>query len=109
MPLIPAETLEAHYRAFASHHGASDEEASTFAAVLLRADLRGHTTQGAGLLPYLDELLGEGETAFGRPLETVRESAASALLDGHGGVGQVVGSRAMALAIDKARHAGVGF
>jgi len=107
--LIRVETLEALYRRFAGHHGAADEEASTFAAVLLRADLRGHTTQGAGLLPYLDELLDDGEMAFGRPLEMLRESAATAVLDGHRGVGQVVGARAMALAVEKARSAGIGF
>jgi LDH2 family malate/lactate/ureidoglycolate dehydrogenase len=109
MPVVPVGKLEALYRRFAGHHGAGDEEATTFAAVLLRADLRGHTTQGIGLLPYLDELIREGEMAFGRPLETVRESAATSLLDAHGGVGQVVGSRAMALAVDKARDAGIGF
>lgn len=109
MTLIRVETLEALYRRFAGHHGAADEEASTFAAVLLRADLRGHTTQGAGLLPYLDELLDDGEMAFGRPLEMLRESAATAVLDGHRGVGQVVGARAMALAVEKARSAGIGF
>jgi LDH2 family malate/lactate/ureidoglycolate dehydrogenase len=107
--LIPAGRLDALYCRFASHHGADDEEGSAFATVLLRADLRGHTTQGIGLLPYLDELLGEGEMAFGRPLEVVRESAATAVLDGHRGVGLVVGSRAMALAVQKAREVGVGF
>jgi L-2-hydroxycarboxylate dehydrogenase (NAD+) len=109
MTLIPAGRLDALYRRFASHHGADDDEASTFAAALLRADLRGHSTQGIGLLPYLDELLGDGEMAFGRPLEVVRESVATALLDGHRGVGHVIGSRAMALAVRKARDAGVGF
>ena len=109
MTVVPAEQLEALYRRFAGHHASGDDEAATFAAGLLRADLRGHTTQGIGLLPYIDELLRDGEMAFGRPLETVRESAATALLDGHRGVGQVIGTRAMALAIEKARHAGIGF
>jgi L-2-hydroxycarboxylate dehydrogenase (NAD+) len=57
----------------------------------------------------VDELLAEGEMVFGRPLETVRESAATALLDGHRGVGHVIGSRAMALAMEKARAVGIGF
>jgi L-2-hydroxycarboxylate dehydrogenase (NAD+) len=109
MTVIPADQLKSLYRRFAGHHGADDDEASTFATALVRADLRGHTTQGIGLLPYVDELLRDGEMAFGRPLETVRETAATALLDGHRGVGQVVGSRAMALAIDKARSVGIGF
>lgn len=109
MTLVPAAQLKTLYHRFAGHHGAGDEEASTFATAMLRADLRGHTTQGIGLLPYVDELLRDGEMAFGRPLETVRETAATALLDGNRGVGQVIGSRAMAVAIDKARAAGIGY
>jgi LDH2 family malate/lactate/ureidoglycolate dehydrogenase len=109
MTLIPIDQLKTLYRSFAGHHGADDDEASTFAAALLRADVRGHTTQGIALLPYVDELLREGEMAFGRPLDTMRETAATALLDGNRGVGQVVGMRAMALAIDKARAAGIGY
>lgn len=109
MPLIPSEQLKSLYQRFAGHHGAGEDEASTFAAALLRADMRGHTTQGIALLPYVDELLREGEMAFGRPVETVRETAATALLDGNRGVGQVVGVRAMALAIDKARAVGIGY
>ncbi len=109
MTFVSADKLDSLYRRFAAHHGADDEEAATFAAALLRADLRGHTTQGIGLLPYVDELLRDGEMSFGRPLETVRETAATALLDGNRGVGQVIGMRAMALAIEKARAAGIGY
>ena len=106
--LIAAERLHRLYVRFARHHGAAEEEAATFAGCLLRADLRGHTTQGVGLLPYLDELIADGEMAFGRPFEVVRETVAGAVVDAHAGVGQVAGSRAMALAVAKAREAGVG-
>src|ERR687888_53454 len=109
MPVIAAEQLDALYRRVAARHGADADEAATLAGALLRADLRGHTTQGIALLPYVDELLAAGEMAFGRPLEAVRETAATALLDGHRGVGHVIGSRAMALAIEKARAVGIGF
>lgn len=106
--LVPPERLSELYRRFARHHGAGEEEAATFAANLLRADLRGHTSQGIGLLPYCDELIAEGAMAFGRPFEVLRETAATALVDGHRGVGQVIGTRAMGLAIAKARELGVG-
>lgn len=107
MIVAPAD-LEALYRRVAERHGAATDEAALFASALLRADLRDHTTQGIGLLPYLDEQLAAGNMAFGRPLETVRESAATAVLDAHGGIGQVTGARAMALAVSKAHEAGVG-
>ena len=107
--LVPAEELRSIYERFARHHGADGDEAALFAGGLLRADLRGHTTQGVALLPYIDELITDGEMAFGRPFEVVHETAATAVVDGHRGVGQVVGTRAMALAIEKARAAGIGF
>ena len=105
---IGIDRLRGLYRAFARHHGADEDEAATFAAGLLRADLRGHSTQGIGLLPFIDELLTDGAMGFGRPFEILRESEATALVDGHQGVGQVVGTRAMAMAIDKAHEVGVG-
>lgn len=109
MPLIPVEQLRSVYTAFARHHGAPDDEAATFAACLLRADVRGHTTQGVALLPYIDELIGDDVMSFGQPFEVVRETVATAMVDGHRGVGQVVGTRAMELAIAKARDTGIGF
>jgi LDH2 family malate/lactate/ureidoglycolate dehydrogenase len=105
---IAVERLHDIYRDFARAYQADEEEAGIFASCLLRADLRGHQTQGIGLLPYLDELFRAEVMHFGRTFEVVRDTPASALVDGHSGVGQVVGTRAMALAIAKAREAGVG-
>jgi L-2-hydroxycarboxylate dehydrogenase (NAD+) len=107
--VIPADRLHGLYVRFARRHGADEAEAGTFAAGLLRADLRGHTTQGVALLPYIDELISGGVMAFGRPFDVVRETAGTALVDGHRGIGQVIGTRAMELAIGKAGDAGIGF
>jgi L-2-hydroxycarboxylate dehydrogenase (NAD+) len=108
MVIVRAERLRRLYEDFARHHGADEGEAATFAAGLVRADLRGHTSQGVGLLPYIDELIAEGVMGFGRPFEILRQTAATALVDGHRGIGQVIGHRAMELAIGKARDVGVG-
>jgi LDH2 family malate/lactate/ureidoglycolate dehydrogenase len=106
---VPVERLHEIYRNFAGAYEADVEEAEIFALCLLRADLRGHHTQGIGLLPYLDELFVAGVMHFGRPFEILRETPATALIDGHSGVGQVVGTRAMSLAIAKAKQIGIGF
>jgi len=106
---IESERLRRIYEDFARSYGASDEEAGIFARCLLRADLRGHQTQGIGLLPYVSELFDTGTMYFGRPMEIVRETVATALVDGHRGVGQVVATRAMDIAIEKARNVGIGF
>lgn len=107
--LVTPDRLHDLYAGIARCHGASDDEAAIFADGLLRADLRGHHTQGIGLLPYLDELFGAGVMHFGRPIAIERESAATALIDGHGGCGHVVGRKAMDIAIDKAAREGIGF
>jgi LDH2 family malate/lactate/ureidoglycolate dehydrogenase len=107
--LIPSEGLHEIYRVVAAAHGADAEEQASFADGLLRADLRGHATQGVGLLSYLDELFEAGTMQFGGALDIVRESASTALLDGNRNSGHVVGKRAMATAIKKAQATGVGF
>jgi LDH2 family malate/lactate/ureidoglycolate dehydrogenase len=107
MVIVRAERLRRLYEDFARRHGADEGEAATFAAGLVRGDLRGHTSQGVGLLPYIDELIAEGVMRFGRPFEIVRQTAATALVDGHRGIGQVIGHRAMELAIGKATDVGV--
>jgi LDH2 family malate/lactate/ureidoglycolate dehydrogenase len=105
---IEIEQLRSLYREFALSHGADEEEVDFFTHTILRADLRGHSTQGLGLLPYIDELLQEQVMSFGKPFEVMQEHAATALVNGHSGVGNVVATRSMALAIQKANATGVG-
>ncbi|MBS7542910.1 Ldh family oxidoreductase [Ancylobacter oerskovii] len=106
---ISIDHLRRLYADVARWHGAGAEEAGIFADGLLKADLRGHHTQGIGLLPYLDELYEAGALHFARPFTVERESAATALVDGHGGCGHFVGHKAMEIAIAKAEAAGIGF
>lgn len=108
MPLIEHPRLHRLYRAVAVAHGASPNEAETFAACLVRADVRGYTRQGVAILPYYHELLGAGVVAFGKEPEVEREGPAFAVMDGHRNVGQVIGTRAMAVAREKARESGIG-
>jgi|HigsolmetaAR202D_1030399.scaffolds.fasta_scaffold03325_11 Malate/L-lactate dehydrogenases len=105
---VPASELLTLYHELALAHGADEEEARLFSESLLEADLRAHQTQGIGLVPYLDELFDAEHAHFGRPFEIVRESAASALVDGHAGSGHVISAKAMDLAISKARTCGIG-
>ncbi|WP_334173846.1 Ldh family oxidoreductase [Pseudoxanthobacter sp.] len=106
---VSIDGLASLYAAVARAHGADEDEAGLFSAGLLQADLRGHHTQGIGLLPYLDTLYEAGTMHFGRPLTVLNESVATAALDGHGGSGHVIGARAMEMAIAKAQAAGIGF
>lgn len=105
---VRVELLRSIYIEYAKIRGANLQEAEIFSSCLLEADLRGHLTQGIGLLPYLEDLFSDNVMSFGKPFEIVRESAATALIDGHRGVGQVVGTKAMEIAIAKAKAVGIG-
>lgn len=105
---IEQKRLRVLYRGFAVAHGADGEEADFFTQTILQADLRGHSTQGLGLLPYIDELIVNQEMSFGTPFERVHEHASVALVDAHSGVGNVVATRAMAIAIQKTNATGIG-
>lgn len=106
---IPADCLRKIYVGVACFHGAGTEEAEIFADGLLKADLRGHLTQGIGLLPYIDQLYEMELMRFGAPFDILRETSSTALIDGNGGSGHVVGKKAMDVAISKAKQAGIGF
>lgn len=106
--LVAAELLGSIYEGIAAAHGADAEEAGFFRDRLLRADLRGHSTQGSALIPYHDEMIASGQMRFGAPLEVVRDAPGVAVVDAHFGVGEVVGTRCMGIAMDKAERTGIG-
>lgn len=106
--VVAAELLGLIYHGIADAHGADAEEAGFFRDRLLRADLRGHSTQGSALIPYVDEMIVSGQMRFGAPLEVVSDVPSAAVVDAHFGVGEVVGTRCMQVAMDKAEQTGIG-
>lgn len=106
--IVAIQTLGEIYEGIAIAHGADAEEAGIFRDCLLRADLRGHSTQGSALIPYHDEMLADGQMRFGAELELVSDAPAAAVVDAHFGPGEVVGTRCMTMAIEKAERTGVG-
>ncbi len=108
MKIINAQELTALYNRIALALGATPEEAEIFARCQVRADLRGMYTQGAAIIPYTVGLIEQQLSRFGVPFKILREEAGFTLVDAGYGVGIVVGARAMELAMQKARSAGVG-
>lgn len=89
--------------------GVPAEDAAICADVLLESDRRGIESHGVNRFKpiYIDRI----RAGIQRPvtqLETVRETATTAVLDGHHGMGQVIGYKAMSLAIEKAKQYGMG-
>ncbi|RMF87869.1 MAG: Ldh family oxidoreductase, partial [Nitrospinota bacterium] len=83
--------------------GASEEEARIVSDHLVMGNLTGHDSHGVMLILNYVETIRKGELKPGAPIEVVRETPSTALINGNWGFGQVVAEEAMRLAIAKAR------
>lgn len=88
--------------------GVPHSEAETIADVLISSDLRGVESHGIGRLRMYYERIRAGTISAKTQFEIVKESPTTAVVDGHMGMGHVIGVRAMQMAIDKARVYGMG-
>lgn len=90
--------------------GVPESEAVICADVLITADRRGIDSHGIGRLKpiYYDRIENFGIQRSTTEFEIIREFGATAVVDGHHGMGMVVAKRCMQMAIDKAKGAGLG-
>ena len=89
--------------------GVPKEDAEVCAEVLIESDKRGIESHGVGRFKpiYIDRInagLQNPVTQF----EIVHERNATAVVDGHNGMGHVIAKRSMQMAIDKAKKYGIG-
>lgn len=89
--------------------GVSKDDADVMAHVLVETDLMGVDTHGILKFPMYVARAKKGGDNPKAQLKILRESPVTALCDGEGGYGQIMGYRAMELAIAKAKESGVGF
>jgi len=100
--------LQALVAAAFRNAGVPAANAEVVAGVLVEAEARGVESHGVRMLPnYVARLKAGGFSATAEP-KVVREGPAVALIDGENGLGPLVATRAMSVAIDKARAAGIG-
>jgi LDH2 family malate/lactate/ureidoglycolate dehydrogenase/quinol monooxygenase YgiN len=88
--------------------GVPVDEAQIVANALVEADLRGMQSHGVLRIPIYVEKIRAGAFRAGCKGNVLCETAATVLLDGENGLGQVISLRAMGLAIQKARATGIG-
>jgi LDH2 family malate/lactate/ureidoglycolate dehydrogenase len=105
---IPVAVIERFMLDVFTRLGVPPEDARTCANVLIAADLRGIESHGLGRLKYYYDRIQAGRQSVVTTVEVVNESATTAVLDGHHGMGHVIAHRAMHLAIDKAHQHGLG-
>ena len=90
--------------------GVPDPDARVCADVLITADKRGIDSHGIGRLKpiYYDRIVKDKIQQPVTNVEVVRDNMATAVVDGHHGMGMVISKRCMELAIEKAKTYGLG-
>ncbi|UUZ76930.1 Ldh family oxidoreductase [Polaromonas sp. P1(28)-13] len=108
-PMLPVVQLQAFVIAIFVAAGLSEADARTMADSLVEADLRGTHSHGVIRLPFLVDRLLQGGANRQPDIRVVKEAPGTALLDGDRALGAITATRAMELAIEKARAQGIGF
>jgi L-2-hydroxycarboxylate dehydrogenase (NAD+) len=90
-------------------YGVPEKDAEICTDVLLESDRRGIESHGVNRFKpiYIDRI----KAGIQKPVteyEIVKETPTTAVVDGHDGMGQVIGYKSMSLAIDKAKKYGMG-
>jgi LDH2 family malate/lactate/ureidoglycolate dehydrogenase len=88
--------------------GFSKDEGARISDVLLSADLYGIESHGMQRMVRYHKGIEKGQIHLDAQPEVVFETPMSAVIDGHSGMGQLIGIFAMEKAIEKAEAAGVG-
>lgn len=105
-PIVGAAALTDFCRAVLAGAGMPEADARLAAESLVESDLRGVESHGVVRLPIYAERLRRGAIAAGPQIRVVRRSRCTAVVDGGNGMGQVVGTYAMRLAVEMARAEG---
>ena len=102
------ETLEKFCTDVFKAFGFSERDGNVITDVLLTADLYGIESHGMQRMVRYHKGIAKGQIHLDVAPEVVFETPVSAVIDGHSGMGQVIGAFAMEKAIEKAKTSGVG-
>ncbi|MFX0198853.1 MAG: Ldh family oxidoreductase [Candidatus Hodarchaeota archaeon] len=86
----------------------SSEETAILIDSIIQADMRGIHTHGVMRIPIYVKRFQLGLVNIDCTFKIVEETSSMALLDGNNGIGQVIGTKAMEIAITKALGSGIG-
>ena len=107
--IVPWDTITAFVTDAFAGMGVPRTDAAVCADVLLESDRRGIESHGVNRFKpiYIDRIQ-DGIQNPVTEFEVLRETKTTAVVDGHDGMGQVIGHRAMQMAIAKAKEFGMG-
>ena len=104
MPTFAAPDLQRLTEEVFHAVGFPRDEAATIAEIMVQANLVGHDSHGVIHIPGYVGRIRSGHVQPGAPVEVVHETSTTAVLDGHFTMGHVAASKAMQVAIGKARE-----
>lgn len=106
---VQADALKAWCADVMEAVGVSKDDAQVMAYALVESDLMGVDTHGVLKFPmYVSRAKMGGDNPKAK-LRVIQETPTTARCDGEGGYGQIMGWRAMEMAMEKAEQHGVGF
>ena len=85
MPAVPADRLESIARDLLMGAGATEHEAASVAEGVVGANLAGHDSHGIIQIPSYIERIEVGHIVCGAPMDVVRETATTMVVDGNWG------------------------
>ncbi len=107
--MVPAQRLRDWTAGVLGHFGVPPADAQAVAGLMVEADLLGYDTHGLfRLRQYVNRLRDGGCNPRATP-RVLRQTAATALVDGDNGLGHLAARMATDLAMAKAREAGIGW
>ena len=102
------ETLDRLCMDAFTRFGFTESESRTITDVLLTSDLYGIESHGMQRMSRYYKSIQRGLILVDAKPEIVFQTPVSAVIDGHEGMGQLIGRKAMELAIEKAKQNGIG-
>lgn len=104
--LLSWQVLQEFSKAVLEKLGVPQDDAALTADTLVAANLRGVDSHGIIRLGVYCQRIKGGGTSLTQPIEIVKETPATALMDGAARLGQVVAVKAIELAMAKAKEVG---
>ena len=100
---LPVDQLKNFMKTAFQKSGVNPADAEICADVLITSDLRGIQSHGIGRLRMYIDRIHKGLIEVEDDSVIIRESPATALIDGNHGIGMVIAHKAMNLAIERQR------
>src|SRR5438094_10509964 len=105
---VPAQQIRRQLVSVFQAWGMSSAHAETTADMMVETDLRAVDSHGIGMLPTYDQEFRNGRLNMRPTFKTVRQRAATALIDADASLGRPAAADGMNLAVDKCLAVCVG-